>query len=193
MIVGNVHSCESFGTVDGPGLRYVVFLQGCPLRCKFCHNPDTWLFSNTKKYISVDDLVEEISKYENFFKKTGGVTITGGEPMMQADFVALVLQYCKEKGYHTAIDTSGFIFNNNVKNALEYTDLVLLDIKCIDKTVYKELVGVEIDNTLEFAKYCSDNGIKMWIRHVLGPLRHLSGVCRRKTSRLARSHILQSV
>lgn len=168
-MIGKLHSYESCGTVDGPGLRYVVFTQGCPLRCKYCHNPDTWDINEPKITIEPDDLMKQIKKYENFFKKTGGVTFTGGEPFLQAKFISEVLQRCKNEGYHTAVDTSGFIFNDDVKQALKYTDLVLLDIKSINPQTYLILTEVPLDNTLKFAEYASKNGIKLWIRHVLIP------------------------
>ncbi len=168
-MIGKIYATESFGAVDGPGVRYVVFLQGCPLRCKYCHNPDSWNINNFKKEFDPAAMVKEIAKYENFFKSSGGVTFTGGEPMLQAKFLLEVLPLCKEKGYHVAIDTSGYIFNDDVKKVLEIADMVLLDIKAIDRDTFKKLTEVEIDNTLEFAKYCSDNGITMWLRHVLVP------------------------
>ncbi len=168
-MIGRLHSFESCGTVDGPGLRFVVFMQGCPLRCKFCHNPDTWNIDDAKKDMTPEDLLKEIKKYENFFKKSGGVTFTGGEPLVQAKYIEQVLKLCKDEGYHTAIDTSGFVFNEDVKNTLRYADLVLLDIKSINPDTYKELVGVPLDNTLKFAQYTSEQGIRLWIRHVLVP------------------------
>ncbi len=168
-MIGKLHSFESCGTVDGPGLRYVVFMQGCPLRCKFCHNPDSWNINEAKTETTPEDLLKQIKKYENFFKKSGGVTFTGGEPLLQAKFIADILKLCKAEGYHTAIDTSGYMFNDDVKHALQYADLVLLDIKSIDPSTYQELVGVPLENTLKFAEYLSEQGIKTWIRHVLVP------------------------
>ena len=154
-IIGNIHSYESFGTVDGPGIRFVLFLQGCPLRCKFCHNPDTWNLTGGKIKESAKETFEKIKKYKGYFGKKGGITVTGGEPLLQAEFVLELFKLCKEEGIHTAVDTSGYIFNDKVKEVLEYTDLVLLDIKAIDEKVYKELTRVELKNTLEFAKVCS--------------------------------------
>ena len=147
-IIGNIHSYESFGTVDGPGIRFVLFLQGCPLRCKFCHNPDTWNLTGGKIKESAKETFEKIKKYKGYFGKKGGVTVTGGEPLLQAEFILELFKLCKEEGIHTAIDTSGYIFNDKVKEVLEYTDLVLLDIKAIDEKVYKELTRVELKNTL---------------------------------------------
>lgn len=168
-MIGNIHSYESFGTVDGPGIRFVVFLQGCPLRCKFCHNPDTWNATGAKIKESAEKTFEKIRKYKGYFGKKGGVTLTGGEPLVQSEFVLELFKLCKKDGIHTALDTSGYIFNDKVKEVLEYTDLVLLDIKAIDEKVYKELTGVELKNTLEFANYLKEINKKTWIRHVVVP------------------------
>lgn len=167
--IGNIHSYESFGTVDGPGIRFVLFLQGCPLRCKFCHNPDTWNMSEEKIKEEVTETFEKVRKYKGYFGKKGGFTVTGGEPLLQADFVLELFKLCKEDGINTVVDTSGYIFNEKVKEVLEYTDLVLLDIKAIDEKVYKELTGVELENTLKFAQYLKEKGKKVWIRHVVVP------------------------
>lgn len=169
MVLGNIHSYESMGTVDGPGIRYVVFLQGCPLRCKFCHNPDTWKIGERKIEESAEATLKKIVRYKNYFGKKGGVTVTGGEPLVQSDYVLELFKLCKKEGIHTALDTSGYIFNEKVKEVLEYTDLVLLDIKAIDEEVYRSLTSVEIDNTLKFAKYLNEIGKKVWIRHVVVP------------------------
>lgn len=168
-IIGNIHSYESFGTVDGPGIRFVVFLQGCPLRCKYCHNPDTWSITDSKIQESPREVFEKVKRYKKYFGKKGGLTITGGEPLLQLDFVLELFKLCKEENIHTALDTSGYIFNNKVKKILEYTDLILLDIKSIDEEVYKNLTGVELSNTLEFAQYLNKINKKTWIRHVVVP------------------------
>lgn len=168
-IIGNIHSYESFGTVDGPGIRFVVFLQGCPLRCKYCHNPDTWSITDSKIQESPREVFEKVKRYKKYFGKKGGLTITGGEPLLQLDFVLELFKLCKEENIHTALDTSGYIFNNKVKKILEYTDLILLDIKSIDEEVYKSLTGVELTNTLEFAQYLNKINKKTWIRHVVVP------------------------
>ena len=165
-VIGKIHSYESFGTVDGPGVRFVVFLQGCVLRCKYCHNPDSWGLNDNKKSQTPQELIKEVLKYKSFIQK-GGVTITGGEPLLQAEFVYEFFKLCKQEGLHTAIDTSGFIFNDTVKKALEVTDLVLLDIKSINPITYKSLVGVELENTLKMAQYLSSIKKPMWVRHVL--------------------------
>lgn len=168
-IIGNLHSFESFGTVDGPGLRYVLFMQGCPLRCKYCHNPDTWNPNDCKIQQTPEQIVEEVIKYKNFFKNNGGLTISGGEPFMQPEFVLEVCKLCKEQGIHTAVDTSGFYFNDKVKAALEYIDLVLLDIKSYNPKIYKKLTKVELNPTIQFSKYLAENNKDMWVRYVLVP------------------------
>ena len=165
-----VHSIESFGTVDGPGIRFVLFLQGCHLQCKYCHNRDTWDI-NGGEYKSVDEIVEKINRYKNYIIPSGGgVTVTGGEPLIQARFVLELFKKLKENCIHTCVDTSGmFALTDGIKEVLKYTDLVLLDIKHIDDEKCKELVGVSNKKELEFARYLSDNNIKMWIRQVLVP------------------------
>ena len=165
-----VHSIESFGSADGPGVRFLVFLQGCNMRCKYCHNPDTWDI-NGGEYKSVDEIVEKINRYKNYIIPSGGgVTVTGGEPLIQASFVLELFKKLKENGIHTCVDTSGmFALTDGIKEVLKYTDLVLLDIKHIDDEKCKELVGVSNKKELEFARYLSDNNIKMWIRQVLVP------------------------
>ena len=165
-----VHSIESFGTVDGPGIRFVLFLQGCHLQCKYCHNRDTWDI-NGGQYKSVDDIFEKIKRYKNYMMLSGGgVTVTGGEPLLQVKFLIELFKKLKEEGFHTCIDTSGMVaITDDIKKVLEYTDLVLLDIKHIDDEKCKKLVGVSNKRELEFAKYLSQNNIKMWIRQVLVP------------------------
>ncbi|MFK4785977.1 pyruvate formate-lyase-activating protein [Fusobacterium sp. MFO224] len=168
-MLGNIHSYESFGTVDGPGIRYVVFLQGCPLRCKFCHNPDTWDIKGKNKLVSSKEVFDELIKYKNFFGKDGGLTVSGGEPLLQSDFVLELFKICKENNINTVLDTSGYIFNDKVKEILKYTDLVLLDIKCIDEKIYKELTGVDLKNTLDLLEYLKEIKKDVWVRHVIVP------------------------
>ncbi|CRZ34870.1 pyruvate formate lyase activating enzyme [Herbinix hemicellulosilytica] len=166
---GRIHSLESFGTVDGPGIRFVVFMQGCPLRCQYCHNPDTWDVNKGKEY-TPQELMNEIIKYKPYIDYSkGGVTFTGGEPLLQADFLLEVSKLCKEKGISVAIDTSGFIFNEKVKELLEYTDLVLLDIKNYDPLVYKIVTGVSLSPTLKFLDYLKEKNIATWVRYVVVP------------------------
>ncbi len=168
-VLGRIHSLESFGTVDGPGIRFVVFLQGCPLRCRFCHNPDTWEVHKGTEY-TPDQLYEEIIKYKSYMDfSRGGVTFTGGEPLLQAEFILEVVKKLKGQGISVAIDTSGFIWNEAVQEVLRYTDLVLLDIKNYDPIVYKEVTGVPLDPTLRLLNYLRENKIETWIRYVLVP------------------------
>lgn len=169
-LTGKIHSIETFGTVDGPGIRYVIFLQGCHLRCKYCHNRDTWDTTvGTPKKVS--ELIEDIKKYNDYIKfSKGGVTVTGGEPLLQPKFLIALFTELKKLGYHTALDTSGmFPLTPEVKQVLSLTDLVLLDIKHIDDEKCKDLVGFSNKLELEFANYLSENGIKMWIRQVIIP------------------------
>ena len=169
MLKGRVHSIETFGTVDGPGIRYIIFFQGCPLRCKYCHNRDTWKPNCGKEYTS-DELVQDIVKYQSYMQFSGGgVTASGGEATLQADFVAELFAKCKELGIHTCLDTAGFVDIEKVDKLLDYTDLVLLDIKHIDDEKCKDLVGFSNKKELEFARYLSENNKKMWIRQVLVP------------------------
>lgn len=169
-LTGKIHSIETFGTVDGPGIRYVIFLQGCHLRCKYCHNRDTWdtTIGTPNK---VSELVQDIQKYSDYIKfSKGGVTVTGGEPLLQPKFLIALFTELKKLGYHTALDTSGmFPLTPEVKQVLSLTDLVLLDIKHIDDEKCKDLVGFSNKLELEFANYLSENGIKMWIRQVIIP------------------------
>ena len=164
-----VHSVESFGTVDGPGIRFVLFLQGCHLQCKYCHNRDTWDI-NSGTYKSLDDIFDKIMKYKNYICPNGGVTITGGEPLLQAKFIFELFTKLKEQNIHTCIDTSGMVaLTDDIKKVLSVTDLVLLDIKHIDDSKCRELVGKSNKLELEFARYLSDNNIDMWIRQVIVP------------------------
>ena len=170
-VYGNIHSIESFGTVDGPGIRLVVFMQGCPMSCLYCHNPDTWTF-NKNTQMSVNEI---LNKYESLkeFLKNGGITLTGGEPLCQIDFVTELFKKAKEKEIHTALDTCGILYekNNTAKfdELVKYTDLVLLDIKHIDDEEHKYLTGHSNKNVLDFAEYLSEKNVPVWIRHVIVP------------------------
>ena len=169
MVKGRVHSIETFGTVDGPGIRFVLFLQGCHLQCKYCHNRDTWDM-NGGEYKSLDDIFEKIMKYKNYIYPNGGVTVTGGEPLLQVKFLIELFEKLKKENIHTCVDTSGMVsLTNDIKKLLSLTDLVLLDIKHIDSEKCKDLVGFNNEKELAFAKYLSDNNIPMWIRQVLVP------------------------
>ena len=168
-IMGRVHSIESFGTVDGPGIRLVVFLQGCPMRCLYCHNPDTWERSGGSE-ITVSEIISEYEKNRAFYKN-GGITVTGGEPLWQIEFVTELFKQARALGIHTCIDTSGITFsdgNTEKFDALmEYTSLVMLDIKHIDSDKHKALTGVTNENILAFARYLEKKKIPLWIRHVV--------------------------
>lgn len=165
-----VHSFESLGTVDGPGIRFVIFLQGCHLKCKYCHNRDTWDI-NGGSYKSLDEIYEKIIRYEPYFKSSnGGVTVTGGEPLLQARFLLELFKRLKKEGIHTCIDTSGMVnLTEEIKEVLKLTDLVLLDIKHIDSEKCQNLTGHSNEKELEFANYLSKSGIPMWIRQVIVP------------------------
>ena len=164
-----VHSIESFGTVDGPGIRFVLFLQGCHLQCKYCHNRDTWNM-NGGEYKSLDDIFEKIMKYKNYIYPNGGVTVTGGEPLLQVNFLIELFKKLKKENIHTCVDTSGMVaLTDDIKKLLSLTDLVLLDIKHINSEKCKNLVGFNNEKELAFARYLSDNNIHMWIRQVLVP------------------------
>ena len=167
---GKVHSFETLGTVDGPGIRFVIFLQGCNLKCKYCHNRDTWDI-NGGEYKELDEIFRRILRYKTYFKSSnGGVTVTGGEPLLQVKFLVELFKKLKQEKIHTCRDTSGMVkINDDIKEVLKLTDLVLLDIKHINDKKCKELTGVSNKNELEFARYISDKGIKMWIRQVIIP------------------------
>lgn len=169
-LIGKIHSTESFGTVDGPGIRFVIFMQGCHLQCKYCHNRDTWDTSGGEHY-TTDELINTILRYKSYFDNSnGGVTVSGGEPLLQVEFVTELFKKLKEKNIHTALDTSGnFPISKEIKELLKYTDLVLLDIKHINNEKCIELTHASNVKTLEFAKYLSNNKIPVWIRQVLVP------------------------
>lgn len=169
-ISARVHSVETFGTVDGPGIRYVLFLQGCPLQCKYCHNRDTWDFSKGT-IRTLGDILSEIKHYIPYFKTSnGGVTVSGGEPLLQAKFVTELFKELQKINVHTALDTAGSLpIKDEIKELLSYTNLVILDIKHISDEKSIKLTGVSNKNNLEFAKYLNNNHIPTWIRQVLIP------------------------
>ncbi|MCL2838637.1 MAG: pyruvate formate-lyase-activating protein [Oscillospiraceae bacterium] len=171
-VVGKIHSIETCGTVDGPGIRYVIFMQGCHLRCLYCHNPDTWDINNYSKELTVGEIMEDILKYRSYFQASGGgVTLSGGEPLLQKEFAAALFKACKLEGLHTALDTSGHDGNINdaTLEVLKYTDLVLLDIKSINADTFKKVTGATIDATLNFAQFLFDEEIPTCVRFVLVP------------------------
>lgn len=172
---GRIHSVETSGMVDGPGIRFVIFTQGCLLRCQFCHNPDTWDRNGGKK-VSVDELIEDIKKYLPYMKHSnGGVTVSGGEPLLQMDFLIALFKECKKLGIHTTIDSSGGCYSNNpafqekLQELFKVTDLFLLDLKQIQDSKHRTLTGVSNKHILEFAKLLSNHNKPVWIRHVLIP------------------------
>ncbi|MBP3376250.1 MAG: pyruvate formate lyase-activating protein [Clostridia bacterium] len=171
-MIGRIHSSESFGTVDGPGLRYVLFMQGCPMRCLYCHNPDTWKIDGGRE-MSADEVIREYKKNEMFYKN-GGLTVTGGEPLLQTDFLIELFKIAKKEGIHTCIDTSGITYDDSDEEYISkldelmlYTDLVMLDLKHIDTEKHKELTGHSNERVLAFAKYLERKNIPTWIRHVV--------------------------
>ncbi len=169
-MIGKIHSIETFGTVDGPGIRFVIFMQGCTLKCKYCHNRDTWKL-NSGTPTTIEELVKEILNYKSYMDNSGGgVTVSGGEPLLQTEFVTELFKKLKTLGIHTALDTAGSIpISNEIKELLKYTDLVLLDIKHIDEQKSINLTGFSNKNNLEFAKYLSNINVPVWIRQVLVP------------------------
>ena len=171
---GRIHSLESFGTVDGPGTRFVVFVQGCPMRCAYCHNPDTWEM-NAGTLMEPSYIIEQYERNASFYKG-GGITVTGGEPLMQLDFLIDLFTLAKQKDIHTCIDSSGIAFNPDnavqmakMEHLLELTDLVMLDIKHIDPEKHKELTSQPNERILQFAAYLCEKQVPMWIRHVVVP------------------------
>ena len=171
---GYVHSIESFGTVDGPGIRYVVFMQGCPLRCLYCHNPDTWELQKGTK-MEVSEILDGYDRCKSFLKN-GGLTVTGGEPLLQIDFILELFKAAKARKIHTCIDTSGITYHQNdaeylkkLDQLMQYTDLILLDIKHINPAKHKIITGSDNNNILNFAAYLDKQHIPVWIRHVAVP------------------------
>lgn len=175
-VTGMVHSTESFGSVDGPGIRFIIFLQGCKLRCQYCHNPDTWeMETNNSKIRTVNDVLKEALQYKYFWGKKGGITVSGGEAMLQIDFITALFIEAKKLGIHTTLDTCGFTYRPTpeyhqvLDNLLAVTDLILLDLKEIDEKQHKIVTRQPNKNILQFARYLSDKQIPVWIRHVLVP------------------------
>ena len=166
-VMGRIHSVESFGALDGPGIRYVLFLQGCPLRCVYCHNPDSW-YKDGGQEIGSADVVRDILRYRHFIQN-GGVTLSGGEPLMQPEFAAAVIEGCHEHGLHVAVDTSGGVALLACERAVEQADLLLLDIKAAEDPLFRKITGRGLDNTLEILAARERMGKPVWIRHVLVP------------------------
>ena len=171
-VKGKIHSYETLGAADGPGLRFVLFMQGCLLRCKYCHNPDSWALSGGSAQVTAEEISDEIVKYKNYFGKRGGLTVSGGEPLLQLDFLIELFEIMKQKGISTAIDTSGACYDEKderYSELLSLTDLVILDIKHIDDEKCRALTGRSNENTLAFAKKLDELGVSLWIRQVLVP------------------------
>jgi pyruvate formate lyase activating enzyme len=166
MVTGRIHSFQSLGTADGPGVRAVVFMQGCPLRCACCHNPDTWDFNGGTE-VTPDEIFRKIKRLKNYFGADGGVTVSGGEPLMQPEFIKELFTLCKTDGITTAIDTSGCVLNDKIKEVLNLTDTVLLDYKYITDELYKTKVGTEKSKVDEFLSYLNSQNIDTWIRQVI--------------------------
>ena len=166
--MGKIHSLETFGTVDGPGVRFVVFFQGCPMRCQYCHNPDTWKIEDGEE-MSADEIIDRFERNRSFYQ-TGGITATGGEPMLQIDFLTELFTKAKEKGIHTCLDTSGIMFpGKQIEQLMSVTDLFMLDIKHINDEEHQKLTGQSNSSILAFAKYLDSIGKPVWIRHVVVP------------------------
>ncbi len=172
--LGFIHSTESFGLVDGPGVRFVIFMQGCPMRCRFCHNPDTWEIGRGTP-VSAEELLKKALRFSSYWKQDGGITVSGGEPMVQMDFLTELFTLAKAEGIHTTLDTSGILFSKEpavfgkIQKLLAVTDLILLDIKHIDDDAHQSLTGHSNRAILSFAQYLSEIGKPVWIRHVLVP------------------------
>lgn len=173
-ILGRIHSVESFGSADGPGIRYIVFLQGCNMRCKYCHNPDTWKFEGGQ-LLPAQEVLQKAIRYKAYWKNNGGITVSGGEALLQIDFVLELFKLAKEKGISTCLDTSGSAFTRQgsfyakFEELMKVTDVFLFDIKHIDDEKHRELTGRTNENILDMAKCLSEHGKKIWIRHVLVP------------------------
>lgn len=173
-IKGRIHSVESFGSADGPGVRYIVFLKGCNMRCQYCHNPDTWA-KDGGELMTPEEVLKKALRYKTYWKEKGGITVSGGEALLQIDFVTELFRLAKEKGVNTCLDISGNPFSleepfkSKFDELMKYTDLFMLDIKHIDDAAHRKLTGQTNQNILEMAAYLSDHGKAMWIRHVLVP------------------------
>ncbi len=168
MLKGRIHSIETMAAVDGPGIRFAVFFQGCPQRCIYCHNPDTWNALSGEE-MTADEIVRKAVRYKPYFGETGGITVSGGEPFGQAEFLTELLKKCKEENIHTSVDTCGFYLNDKVREALNYTDLVLLDIKHTNPDKFKAITKQDISHSLAFLEYMKDINKPLWIRQVILP------------------------
>ena len=167
-ILGKISSVESLGLLDGPGIRFVAFLQGCKLRCKYCHNPETWDINGKCEIVNPEELLKKIRRFKNYFGLDGGVTFSGGEPLLQPEFLLECLKLCKKENIHTCLDTAGVGFGE-YDEILDYTDLVILDIKAVDEGEYKELTGQDMKYFNAFLSACQRKNKKLWLRQVIVP------------------------
>ncbi len=165
-MTGRINSIQTLGTVDGPGVRFVLFMQGCPLRCAYCHNPDTWDFAGGYE-VSAEEIFEKVKRYREYFCKDGGITVSGGEPTMQADFVRELFALCKNDGIHTALDTSGCVWNERVETLLEVTDLCLLDYKMCNAEDYEKYTRCKKESVDHFLNELQKRSIDTWLRQVI--------------------------
>ena len=183
---GRINSIQTLGTLDGPGVRFVLFMQGCPLRCAYCHNPDTWDFSKGEEY-SARDIFKKVMRYKSYYGKNGGITVSGGEPLMQAEFVKELFELCEKEGIHTCLDTSGGLWNEKIEELLEVTDLCLLDIKMTTGENYRRYIKWDIEPVLFFLDRLEKRNIPAWIRQVI-----VSGINDNEKNILALKEIISS-
>lgn len=167
-MIGRINSIQTLGTLDGPGVRFVLFMQGCPLRCAYCHNPDTWDFNQGMEY-SAEDIFQKVLRYKAYFGDTGGITVSGGEPLIQAEFVTELFTLCKENGIHTCLDTSGGMWSPKIKKLLEVTDLCLLDVKMTNAAYYEKYIGWKMEPVMTFLDKLKQMNVATWVRQVIVP------------------------
>ena len=167
-MIGRINSIQTLGTLDGPGVRFVLFMQGCPLRCAYCHNPDTWDFIQGMEY-SAEDIFQKVLRYKAYFGDTGGITVSGGEPLIQAEFVTELFTLCKENGIHTCLDTSGGMWSPKIKKLLEVTDLCLLDVKMTNAAYYEKYIGWKMEPVMTFLDKLKQMNVATWVRQVIVP------------------------
>lgn len=167
-MIGRINSIQTLGTLDGPGVRFVLFMQGCPLRCAYCHNPDTWDFTQGMEY-TAEDIFQKVLRYKAYFGDTGGITVSGGEPLIQAEFVTELFKLCKENGIHTCLDTSGGMWSPKIKKLLEVTDLCLLDVKMTNPAYYEKYIHWKMEPVITFLEKLKAMNVPTWIRQVIVP------------------------
>lgn len=167
-MIGRINSIQTLGTLDGPGVRFVLFMQGCPLRCAYCHNPDTWDFTQGMEY-TPEDIFKKVVRYKNYFGDTGGITVSGGEPLIQADFVRELFALCKDSGIHTCLDTSGGMWSDKIEKLLDVTDLCLLDVKMTNASYYEKFIKWHMEPVMYFLDKLAKKQVNTWIRQVIVP------------------------